>query len=216
MNADVGIDAEDRRGLERLLRYCARPAFADNQIKINNNGAITFTMAKASPKGETQLTLKPDEFLGKIAQLVPKPRKHRHRYHGALAANSPFRKHIIRYADKPLPATLGENSNKKMLKKKIKKRIAKVRFSWAQLITRLYELMPLICPHCESEMKIIAFIKDTNTIKKILDHIGKPTDAPQFERSRGPPEMYDGLTTESDDFYFDPILDDVIDQTVSW
>lgn len=28
VNADVGIDAENRRGLERLLRYCARPAFA--------------------------------------------------------------------------------------------------------------------------------------------------------------------------------------------
>ena len=109
---NLGIDAEDRRGLERLLRYFARPIFADDQIKINNNGAIRFTMAKASPKGETQLLLKPNDFLDKVAQLMPKPCKHWHRYHGALASNSLYRKHIIRYAGKPLSEILGEKDSR--------------------------------------------------------------------------------------------------------
>ena len=32
LHAAVRIEAEDRAGLERLLRYCARPAFASERL----------------------------------------------------------------------------------------------------------------------------------------------------------------------------------------
>jgi len=32
VNADVRIDSDDRKGLERLLRYCARPAFSGEKL----------------------------------------------------------------------------------------------------------------------------------------------------------------------------------------
>ncbi len=33
-----------------------------------------------------------------------------------------------------------------------------LRRSWAQLIKRIYEADPLVCPNCGGEMRIIAFI----------------------------------------------------------
>jgi len=107
VNADVGIDAEDRSGLERLLRYCARPAFASDQLSLTDNDMVCFRPSKPTPKGETELTMKPEDFLDKVAKLIPKPRKHRHHYHGVLASNSPYRKHIVQYANQPLPASMG-------------------------------------------------------------------------------------------------------------
>ncbi len=35
-----------------------------------------------------------------------------------------------------------------------------MRRSWAQLLKRVYEINPLICPDCGAEMRIISFILD--------------------------------------------------------
>ena len=74
-------------------------------------------MSKPTPKGETELRLKPEDFLDKIAQLIPPPRKHRHHYHGVLAPNSPFRKNVIEHANNPLPETFGKIITKPNRKK---------------------------------------------------------------------------------------------------
>ena len=34
------------------------------------------------------------------------------------------------------------------------------RYVWALLLARIYEALPLLCPKCGGEMKIIAFITD--------------------------------------------------------
>jgi hypothetical protein len=46
----------------------------------------------------------------------------------------------------------------------------------------LYEAFPLACPICHAQMRIIAFINDASTVRKILDHIGESAQpAPEFE-----------------------------------
>ena len=40
------------------------------------------------------------------------------------------------------------------------------------LLARIYEALPLSCPICHSQMRIIAFINDPSTVGKIPDHIG--------------------------------------------
>jgi len=45
------------------------------------------------------------------------------------------------------------------------------RKSWRQLIYKIYEVDPLKCPTCGSNMKIIAFIQDREEIINILKHI---------------------------------------------
>jgi hypothetical protein len=38
LHGDVLIEARDRKGLERLIRYCARPAFASERLKSSADG----------------------------------------------------------------------------------------------------------------------------------------------------------------------------------
>lgn len=45
------------------------------------------------------------------------------------------------------------------------------RKNWARLIQKIYNVDPLLCPKCGSEMRIISFIEDDATIKKILMHL---------------------------------------------
>jgi hypothetical protein len=58
-----------------------------------------------------------------------------------------------------------------------------LRRSWARLIKRIYEVDPLLCPSCGSEMKVIAFITEHDVVDAILRHLAK-TEA---RSPRGPP-----------------------------
>ena len=53
--------------------------------------------------------------------------------------------------------------------------------------SRIYEVIPLICPMCGGPMRIIAFITFSADIHKILDHIGVDPEAPRIAPARGPP-----------------------------
>ena len=41
----------------------------------------------------------------------------------------------------------------------------------AQAIKKVWEVDPLICPHCQAEMKILSFIVERKVIRKILTHL---------------------------------------------
>ena len=62
------------------------------------------------------------------------------------------------------------------------------RYLWAVLLARIYEALPLICPHCGAEMRLIAAITDKPSIERILSHIGEPRRPPRVTPARGPPE----------------------------
>ncbi len=58
-----------------------------------------------------------------------------------------------------------------------------LRRSWAQLIKRIYEVDPLVCPSCGSEMKVIAFIIEHDVVDAILRCLKRKEE----RRERAPP-----------------------------
>ena len=91
LDATLHITAHDRHGLERLLHYCARPAFAAERLRELDAHRLIYPLPKPAPDGRTQLILSPLELIERIAALVPPPRVHRHRYYGVLAPNASLR-----------------------------------------------------------------------------------------------------------------------------
>ena len=61
---------------------------------------------------------------------------------------------------------------------------AALRRRWADLIRRVYEVDPLVCPRCGGEMRVVGFITETPLIKRILDHLRK-----RQKVSRPPPPV---------------------------
>lgn len=45
--------------------------------------------------------------------------------------------------------------------------------TWAKLIAQVYEIDPLVCPRCHSEIRILAVINEPQEIRKILRHLLK-------------------------------------------
>jgi hypothetical protein len=173
LDAKVRIQAFDRDGLERLIRYCARPAFASENLRWNGPW-LTYRLPKPCHTGRISIQIDPIEFLDKIAALIPPPRRHRHHYHGAFAPNSPLRPVIAKAAietpAKIVPPAIGEAA----------KKTSKVSFTWAKLIARIYEVDPLLCL-CGKEMKITKIVTHLTEIWRILSKIGWPTTTPEFD-----------------------------------
>ena len=95
MDAAVRIEATDRPGLERLLRYCARPPFALERLQQRDAEYLLYEAGKPGPGGSGAQILTPLQLIDRLAALIPPPRVHRHRYCGVLAPNSPLRPAVI-------------------------------------------------------------------------------------------------------------------------
>jgi hypothetical protein len=222
VDASVCIAGDDRTGLERLLRYCARPPFAMERLHRKGQDHLLYHCPKPQSGGKQgDLIMTPCEFIAKIAALVPPPRTHRHRYFGVLAPNSPLRAAVTAMAPMPElspgapPVASGEEANTKR---------SPARYLWAKLIARIYEVFPLLCLHCGGQMRLIAFINDGAEIRKILDHIGVESSPPKISQARGPP-LWDACDEAEPKEYFDVApdadveqhgFDDDVDQSVNW
>jgi hypothetical protein len=42
---------------------------------------------------------------------------------------------------------------------------------WAEMIRKVYEVDPLVCPKCGGTMKVVAFITDHAVVDRIIDHL---------------------------------------------
>ena len=117
-----------------------------------------------------------EEFVARVLVQIPDPRRHVVRYYGAYSNRARGQRHKAEAqlqgsepgeADEPVPPPPER---------------AALRRRWASLIRRVYEVDPLVCPRCGSEMRVIGFITEHSIIKRILDHIRKRDRA-----SRAPP-----------------------------
>ncbi len=206
VDAAVRIEAADRAGLERLLRYCARPPFAMERLR-QSGADLVYRCGKGhgEPLPVRQILGRTGahalELIDRIAQLVPPPRTHRHRYYGVLAPNSPVRAAVTAMAQvaatpvmsNPVADAAHTDAASAVsgpgvaapseAQVKPQPRVP-ASYLWAALIARIYEVFPLICPHCGGTMRIIAFITFSADIHKILEHIGVDSEAPRHAGHR--------------------------------
>ena len=91
LHANVKINAHDRKGLEHLCRYVARPAVVNSRLSMDREGRIIYKLKKAYQNGTTHLRFSPEDFIEKLIALVPTPRMNLIRYHGVLGPNSKLR-----------------------------------------------------------------------------------------------------------------------------
>ena len=215
----VRIAGHDRAGLERLLRYCARPPFALERLEQVNAHQILYHLPKARRDGCTSLPLTPLELIDHLAALIPPPRLHRHRYHGVLAPNSPLRSVAIAYGrDNEGSGEVATRETCSTLTGEERTSRSAARYLWAMLLARLFESWPLTCPNCGADMRILAFITEASPMQRILNHIGEPAEPPPIAPARGPPAWDDALVDAAPDWdtLAQPEPEYVLDQQVQW
>ncbi|MBM4012291.1 MAG: hypothetical protein FJ286_13080, partial [Planctomycetes bacterium] len=117
------------------------------------------------PGANGVVELTPYEFLDRLADLVPPPRKHRHRYHGVFAPNHKLRSAITALAignvGKRREAATGGHAGSTHTAEGCcdsshehqKPRSHDTsRIAWAKLMARVGEAFPLECPACGGDI----------------------------------------------------------------
>jgi hypothetical protein len=67
-------------------------------------------------------------------------------------------------------------------------------------------------------MRIIAFVIDTASVRRVLQHLGEPAEPPRVAPARGPPEREESVEQSPafDPSEAEPAPAFEFDQTVSW
>ena len=170
----VRCDAHQRKELERLCRYITRPALANERLSRNAKGQVVLQLKSPYRDGATHIVMQPQEFMQRLAALVPRPRLHLIRFHGVLAPHAKLRSAVV-------PATVEKCSERACEHAHGKS----ARMSWAQLLKRVFDIDVERCA-CGGKLKIIAAIEAPAVIVRILTHLGLPTRAPPRAPARQP------------------------------
>ncbi len=61
------------------------------------------------------------------------------------------------------------------------------RYTFAELMKRVFNINILICPACKSKRELIAMITESKVIRAILECLDLPPDPPPVQPARRPP-----------------------------
>ncbi len=70
---------------------------------------------------------------------------------------------------------------------------ASTRIDWASLLRRSLDVDVLQCPKCQGRLRVLAVITERELVRRILAHLGVPTDAPPVARARDPTDDLDDV-----------------------
>ena len=196
-NVYCGLPVElwDDEGLERLEQYIVHALFSQERMTYIPGQKSPNGMTKVVYEGKTSmvdetftaldwavrrlcLLLAHVSRLARLVTHIPGKGEQMVRYYGY-------------YSNKPRGMRKKEDNddNAKSDLVTVESDISRKNFrkTWARLIQKIYNVAPLLCPKCGSEMRIISFVEDDATIKKILMHLdlwNMNHDPPSGEKDR--------------------------------
>ncbi len=169
------------QGLEALVRYMMRSPVSLSRLRLTPG---SHEVLYASKRGHDQLEpteserIDAMEFVARVLVQIPDPRRHLVRYYGAYSNVARGKRRKAQAP--PQPSVSSEASMAEPTPEGADR--AALRRRWADLIGRVYEVDPLLCPRCGGEMRVVGFITQPAVIKRILDHLRK-----REKVSRAPP-----------------------------
>jgi len=213
LHADTFVPAHDRRRLERVCRYVLRPPIAERRLGLSA-GKVTVELKRPWRDGSTHLLLEPTQLIEKLAVLVPRPGTNQILYHGVLAANARWRPQVVAYG-RPAPSESGSASAEAPKRPNMAVAVPTevdersksmqvhgyrpvdgsertlVNPTFADLMRRGLDIDVLDCPRCGGRLRFIAAILEPAVVRRILDHLGLPSEPVRLRPARAPPDLED-------------------------
>jgi len=169
LHANTRVAGRDRDALERLGRYLGRPSVATERLRYEPGGRVTYRLRKPWNDGTHTLDFDPLAFLERLAALVPPPRANLVTYHGVFAPNHTLRDTVVRQAGAPPYPFPHYRRRPRGERGHVDPTDRPDRYTWAQLLARVFLIDALQCPRCHGRRQIIALITDPPVITAILE-----------------------------------------------
>ena len=135
------------------MRYLVRPPLAAERLTESTGGQLVYHFRRPWSDGSTALLLAPLELLERLAALVPPPRRPLLAYHGLLAPHASWRAAVVPppRADTRMATVPGPR-----------------RWSWAQLLRRVFGFDVLVCDRCGGPRRILGAVTEPHAVRRLL------------------------------------------------
>jgi hypothetical protein len=195
LHAGVRIPELCRERLEKLCRYAARPPVVHERMSLSADGSkVIYKLKRRYRDGSTHVVLDPLALIERLAALVPRPRVNLVTYHGVFAPAASYRAAVVpeppesdgeaARASCPHAGSAAQDSDEHEPSRLETRR----RYSWAELMKRVFRVDVLTCDSCGGRRKLLAFLTDPKAVVAILTHLGLPHHPPAVAAARSPPQ----------------------------
>ena len=171
-NVHSRVRARTKAEAERIGKYMVRPVLALERLSfLEREGRVGY---RHGPDGAELERMDYLELIARVTSHIPDKGQVMVRYYG-LYANAHRGK--VRKAGR-VPVVLG------MLEGELPRVPSK---GWAEMIRKVYEVDPMICPRCGGRMTVVAFLTEYAVVDRIIRHLKltfvaeKPPPAHVFE-----------------------------------
>ena len=155
-NVHSKVRAKTREEAERVGKYMIRPLLSLKRLFFEEKeGKVTYRYGKEVEKVERMDYL---EFIARVTSHIPDKGQVTIRYFG-LYANAHRGKVRKGQPDKH-PFIIVEEESPRIPRR-----------GWAEMVRKVYEVDPLICPKCLGQMRIISFLTDYAVVDRIINHL---------------------------------------------
>ena len=172
------------------MSLCAEVAGSGGADPPDQGGTSAVAAPATVARWDDGHRVRPVEFLGRLAVLVPRPRINLILYHGVLGPRAAWRSEVIPCAPSEDGRDVGKESATEQALDADPAETARRQARgqcWASLMARTFGFDVLACPRCGGRLRLIALIEEAAVIERILRHLGVPTEIPAPRPARAPP-----------------------------
>jgi hypothetical protein len=200
------VAARNTESLESLAQYIVRGAIAQERLSVSHgpfgDEKVTYRSKKFHPgHGANFRIFDPVDFVAMLVAHIPARHEKRAINYGFYSNKSRgLRKKKLEAAGL-LPA----KTQAEIVAETEEMAPLEIRRAWANLVSKIYEVDPLVCPECGGQMKIISYIEEPDVIFRILDHLGLLEEESAF--GRAPPDEL--AASSGKEVVYEPFYDDL-------
>ena len=152
-NVHSKVRAESKEDAGQIGKYMIRPILSLRRLSLDEaQRQVVYQYGKHS--GETKY-MDYLEFIARVTSHIPDKGQVMIRYYG-LYANAHRGKKKKAGVDPSCPPIIEDEAS------------FIPSSGWAEMIKKVYEIDPLICPTCGGQMRVIAFITDYSAVDRII------------------------------------------------
>ena len=197
---------KERTDLEAIAQYIIRNPFAEDKMTVDTRTGLVTYRSKTNIKHKRNYEeFSSVDFIARITQHIPDTGAQMVRYYGwysnksrGLRAKRAAEAAGKNQVDGVQIIDVSDYQPRRVASKK-----------WRELIKKVWEIDPLICPKCQGEMKMIALIDEAAVVSRILKHMGlwlksEPVRS-QGWPERGPPVLEEAARVDYEHYFSDPM-----------
>jgi hypothetical protein len=155
-NVHSRVRAKTKTEAERVGKYMIRPLLSLERLSLDERtGRVGYRYGQGAQDVEKMDYL---EFIARVTSHIPDKGQVTVRYYG-LYANA-HRGKLKKASQVPVSLEMTEEELRPITSK-----------GWAEMIRKVYEVDPMLCPQCGGRMKVIAFLTDYAVVDRIINHL---------------------------------------------